>query len=329
MMVEELVPNCDPVILERLTQVWVLNCFEYSDSPTGYSVYFFSSFMSHSCFPNAVWHYTGSDHVLRARRNIKVGDEVCIAYLPEDGLLNPAVMRRHELHQTKHFWCDCERCQALEDPTRGVFCGDCGSTVFSAATDPESNRKDYLPSAWVGRKCAPCGHIVTPKEAQDIADNENTLKKIVEDGIEKAKSSVKDVQKNERWMEATFCQHFLADSAWEQLADFYAKHQLFVDQRRVLQSRCTFHKNAYPGLSGTHAWSLEALGDVQRCCAPRRPANAKKDWEPTAKAEKDKAEQSYLESFRILKLMFGEEHEYVSSVADKLKELRSGAAADA
>lgn len=323
MMVSELVPNCDPMTLERLTQVWVLNCFEYSDSPVGYSAYFFSSFMSHSCFPNAVWHYTGSDHVLRARRNIKVGDEVCIAYLPEEGLLNPTVMRRHELHSTKHFWCDCERCDATEDPTRGVYCPKCSTgTVFSVATDPDNNKKEYVPTAWTARKCNSCGHILDAQQAQEITANENKLRKMVEDGFEKSGPTIKDAQKNERWMESKFSQHFLVDLAWEQLAEFYVKHELYDEQRRVLQSRCAFHSVAYPGLSGTHAWSLEALGDALKInhSPDKKKAGGVK---PVVKADKKKAEQSFLESIRILRLMFGEDHEYVESVADKLKALKS------
>jgi hypothetical protein len=332
MMVEELVPNCDPMILERLTQVWVLNCFEYSDHPTGYSVYFFSSFMSHSCYPNAVWHYTGSDHVLRARRNIKVGDEVCIAYLPEDGLLNPTVMRRYELHQTKHFWCDCERCDATEDATRGVYCPKCSKgTVFSAAFDSENTRKEYLPKVWISRKCNSCGHIVTQDEAQSIALNENKLKKLIDNGFEKNGATLADVSKSERWIEATFSQHFLADSAWEQLADIYAKHGEYAEQRRVLQQRCSFHDAAYPGLSGTHAWSLEALGDVLGQAFPLESAAAAKkrarNTGTAVLADKGKAEEKYTKSLEILRLMFGEDHEYVVTVADKLKALREDAEA--
>eukprot|EP00929_Paragymnodinium_shiwhaense_P053913 TRINITY_DN27027_c0_g1_i1.p1 TRINITY_DN27027_c0_g1~~TRINITY_DN27027_c0_g1_i1.p1 ORF type:complete len:276 (-),score=35.11 TRINITY_DN27027_c0_g1_i1:41-868(-) len=110
-LVLQMCPACDPIILERLIQIWVLNCFEYSDSPVGYATYFYCSFMSHSCLPNAVWHYSGTDHVLRARQEIRVGDEVCISYLPEDGLLHAAQARRWELHETKTFWCACERCR--------------------------------------------------------------------------------------------------------------------------------------------------------------------------------------------------------------------------
>jgi hypothetical protein len=266
--------------------------------------------------------------VLRARRNIKVGDEVCIAYLPEDGLLNPAVMRRHELHQTKHFWCDCERCDATEDPTRGVFCPVCSEgTIFSVATDPESNKKDYLSSAWIRRKCNKCGHSVTQEQAQAFEKSERYLKKLVDDGLERGHVKVEDAQKHESWMKSTFSQHFLVDLAWEQLGDFYAKHQLYTDQRKILQCRCDFHKVAYPGLSGTHAWSLEALGDALKSAQPRQSAAAKKKGRAhttVVRADKEGAEEKFLESLRILRLMFGEDHEYVVAVADKLKALRDG-----
>jgi len=258
----------------------------------------------------------------------KYGDEVCIAYLPEDGLLSPTVFRRHELHQTKHFWCTCERCDAPEDATRGVFCpkNDCKGTVFSMATDPEGNKKEYLESAWRDRKCNLCGHTLTEKQSKDMADNENRLKKIVDDGVDKGRSTRYQLLQTERWMEETFSQHFLVDNAWEQLSDCYLKQCQFRDQRRVLELRCEFFKQAYPGLSGSHAWSLEALGDTLRIAAPtaNQLAAAKKRGRSSVTpiaAEREKALQSYTESIRILRLMFGEDHEYVVSVVDKMKEL--------
>merc|ERR1712087_1004562 len=95
--------------LERLIEIWVLNCFEYAHNAS--SIYFFSSFMSHSCLPNAVWHFRGADHVLRCRQRIRPGEEVCISYLPESSLLQSTPVRRLELNETKRFWCDCERCR--------------------------------------------------------------------------------------------------------------------------------------------------------------------------------------------------------------------------
>ena len=69
--------NCEPDKLEGLLEVWVHNCFEHSDSPRAYAVFFYSSFMSHSCKPNAMWHFQDNNFVLRARRDMQDGDEIC------------------------------------------------------------------------------------------------------------------------------------------------------------------------------------------------------------------------------------------------------------
>jgi hypothetical protein len=136
--------------------------------------------------------------------------------------------------------------------------------------------------------------------------------------------SLQDVRENEKWIEEWFSQHFLVDSAWEQLAEYYLRQQLYKDQRRILHSRCGYQSGAYPGLSGSHAWSLEAFADAlktePRQAQPKRK-NAKDVWMPVVKAEIEEAKQKYLESLRILRLMFGEDHEYATSVDDKLIEL--------
>ncbi|CAE7939431.1 unnamed protein product, partial [Symbiodinium necroappetens] len=75
--------RCRPLDLERLMQVWILNCFEHTDEPLGYATYFMSSFMSHSCRPNSLWHYDGDDFILRARERIQAGDEITVSYLSE------------------------------------------------------------------------------------------------------------------------------------------------------------------------------------------------------------------------------------------------------
>jgi len=174
--VKELCPAADPITLERLIQIWVLNCFEYSDAPQGYSTYFFSSFMSHSCFPNAVWHYDGADHVLRARRTIKVGDEVCISYLPEDGLLQSVPVRRWELHETKRFWCTCERCMAPQDLSRGFKCPKCkGKDGIIFANVPEAGAAEspaLLACELTGATCNKCPYKLDKKEATALASKE-------------------------------------------------------------------------------------------------------------------------------------------------------------
>lgn len=336
-LVKELVPGVEPIIIERLTQIWVLNCFEYSDNPQGYSTYFFSSFMSHSCWPNAVWHYTGADHVLRARRNIKVGDEVCISYLPEHGLMQSAPVRRLELHDTKRFWCSCERCTGAQDLSRGFVCPSCGKgKVFSRTPDGGPAQDDtLLASHLAGATCDACGKSLNKKEATRLAGHEKRLKKIVEDYAQRARGTradipdMKELQATEDFIDSVFSQHVLADLAWEQLAECHSARRRSSDQRRLLERRCAFHASAYPGLIGSHAWALEAQGDALMRAAGAKPSKqtGKKVWQPTAKDSPKEALRLYSEARRILFLMFGEEHEYVAQVERKSRSAQRAVAA--
>jgi len=337
-LAKELVPKADPITIERLIQIWVLNCFEYSDNPQGYSTYFFSSFMSHSCYPNAVWHYDGADHVLRSRRDIRIGDEVCISYLPESGLLQSAPNRRMELNETKRFWCDCERCvPGVDDLSRGLVCPKCGTGRVFAKTPEGGPAKDasLLASQLIGVECESCGEKVSKADATKLAGLEKDLQKIV-DRCSKADSvTIKQIQDHETFIDKHFTQHVLADLAWEQFGSHYAAKRRIADQKRLLERRCEFHKLAYPGLSGAHAWALEALGDCmkssssgngnaengERQDSKQGSSTKKRVWQVAAKEETEAAKASYSEALRILRLMFGPSHEYVTDVEAKEVEL--------
>jgi len=313
LIASEIAVGADPLVVESLIQIWVLNCFEYSDDPQGYSTYFFSSFMSHSCFPNAVWHYSGADHVLRCRREIKVGDEVCISYLPESGLLQSAPARRMELSDTKRFWCDCERCApGVPDLSRGLKCPACSSGTVFAKTPAAGPAPDarLLPSQLAGVVCDKCRHAVTKTEAGKLAALEKKLKDIVDDYTKEEGKSIQMLEKDEQFIDQHFEQHVLADLAWEQFCSHYAAKRRVQDQRRLLQRRCDFHKAAYPGLSGAHAWALEALGDCVRSIAKKGVVGAESNLTT--------ARQHYSEANDILRLMFGDDHEYVTDVDAKL-----------
>mmetsp|Transcript_102237 Transcript_102237/g.284795 ORF Transcript_102237/g.284795 Transcript_102237/m.284795 type:complete len:487 (+) Transcript_102237:70-1530(+) len=326
-LAEELAPGVDPLAIERLTQIWVLNCFEFSDAPQGYSTYFFSSFMSHSCWPNAVWHYSGSDHVLRARRAIHTGDEVCISYLPEHGLMQSAPVRRMELHDTKRFWCACERCSGPQDLSRGFACPrHCGGRVFASTPERGPAEDDsLLPSHLAGAACDTCGEALGKREASRLAGQEKRLQGFVEHYTQRvqegsaAATTVKDLQEMESLIDSVFAQHALADLAWEQLAECYAAKRRSFDQRRLLERRCAFHAAAYPGLNGAHAWALEAHGDAMMRAGGTKPRkqNGKRIWQGAAKQDPEQALHLYSKAREILCLMFGEEHEYVAQVDRK------------
>mmetsp|Transcript_36028 Transcript_36028/g.84494 ORF Transcript_36028/g.84494 Transcript_36028/m.84494 type:complete len:514 (-) Transcript_36028:22-1563(-) len=345
---KQLVPSADPVLIERLTQVWVLNCFEYSDTPPGYSTYFFSSFMSHSCFPNAVWHYDGADHVLRARRDIKVGDEVCISYLTECGLLQSVPVRRAELHDTKRFWCTCERCAAAYDTSRGFvspFSKD--GVVFALCPTGPAQDAALLSSQLLGAECNKSHTKVTKAVAKKLSALETECQEALDfytnhlsNGTSR-EIQLKDLQDREAWLTKHFAQHVLADLCLEQISEIYSLRGRLSDQRRLLELRCAFHQGAYPGLSGAHAWMLEAYGDAMVRSssssgsnislgsttsgkgAGRGAAAKKKVWEPTIKSDPKAAIELYDQSLDILRRMFGDKHEYVQQVVGKKRSATS------
>jgi len=328
-LARELAPGADPITIERLTQIWVLNCFEYSDDPQGYSTYFFSSFMSHSCWPNAVWHYSGADHVLRARRTIEVGDEVTISYLPEHGLMQAAPLRRLELHDTKRFWCTCERCTGAQDLSRGFKCPRCEEgKVFSKTPEPGPAKDGALSSQHlVGVLCASCGQALSKRDALRLAGHEKKLNKLVEDYTSrkhgsKALPDSAEAQAVEDFIDSVFVQHALADLAWEQLAECHGRKRRYTKQRRLLERRCSFHASAYEGLNGSHAWMLEATGDAMLHSSVSSKASGHKNgkakvWQATAKVDPQEACRLYSEAFAILSLMFGDDHEYARQVERK------------
>eukprot|EP00386_Alphamonas_edax_P004272 GDKI01013499.1.p1 GENE.GDKI01013499.1~~GDKI01013499.1.p1 ORF type:complete len:582 (-),score=201.21 GDKI01013499.1:208-1857(-) len=155
----------DPLLVEQLLQVWIHNCFEYTDDPVGYSVYFISSFLAHSCLPNAVWHYDAQDNfVLRARTHIKTGEELSVSYLSEDALFEPTPMRQKTLESTKSFICTCIRCTSPLDLCRGFKCPQCkvgtvylhpsAGTSRDVANHPVTGDVDMSPTANGGKKFA-------------------------------------------------------------------------------------------------------------------------------------------------------------------------------
>ena len=264
-LVREMAPAADPDIIDRLTQVFVLNGFDYTDEPKGYCTYFYSSFMSHSCFPNAFWHYDGDNHVVRAREDIACGDEVCITYLPEDWLVRSVLERRWDLNETKRFWCSCERCTGNEDLCRGMMCSSCRRAPVFAVAPVLSRPEGPVPEAgdWLGATCGSCGHKVGKAEAQEFPKYENALHALLKT-FEESSPEPERVRELEDLVGNVFSQHWLADQAREKLASFYANAGEHSKTAPLLAQRCDFIVAAYPGLSGALARQLEAQADAQR-----------------------------------------------------------------
>lgn len=309
----------EPLDLERLLQVWILNCFEHSDDPLGYSTYFMSSFMSHSCLPNAVWHYDGDDFILRARGAIDAGDEISVSYLSEDVLLESVPRRRKQLKDSKHFVCTCIRCTAELDLSRGfVLARASGGVCFAAAA--ASGRE------LVGGSCS-----LSSEETGLFLQEEQWFERKL-DGFErrvdrspgKHSNVVGLIEESVARAEKTLAQHFLMDKAWHMLGGLYERNGCQAEAEALLERRVAFQARAYPGLSGTRAWTLEALADMmlhhagafaqQRVVVPS-----------SAVAQELAAKRVpgvYSECLDTLRLMFGAEHEHYTAVSRKATELQ-------
>mmetsp|Transcript_80874 Transcript_80874/g.261885 ORF Transcript_80874/g.261885 Transcript_80874/m.261885 type:complete len:488 (-) Transcript_80874:112-1575(-) len=314
----------EPLDLERLLQIWILNCFEHSDDPLGYSTYFMSSFMSHSCMPNAVWHYEGDDFVLRARCEIEAQDEISVSYLSEDALLESVPARRKHLKDSKHFVCACVRCGASRDTSRGFRCPQCGNIdFFCLNTDSKASGGNEL----VGASCDHCLHTLTEAQAAQLVQEEKWLETKLDawENSRRAKqaSIVQTMEELLVRAERSLSQHWLTDKAQQLLADLYDRHQRPGDAEALMRKRIAFQEGAYPGLSGTRAWTLEAYADMLlRHSGSTIDPRLKLPNERAAQHLAPLAPPVYAEALQILRLMFGEQHEYFTTVNRKAVELR-------
>ncbi|CAK0877009.1 unnamed protein product, partial [Prorocentrum cordatum] len=261
-LVRELRLNVSAVLLEELLQAWILNCFDHSEAPQGYAAYFGSSFMSHSCQPNAIWHFaegtsTPDTFVLVARRDIASGDEVCISYVSERVLLQSSSARKKELQSSKKFICTCERCgpgAALPDQCRGFRCPHCGQGVVF---HPGPLRGGLLSEG----VCPACGRAAG-KLAEWLLEEESWLHQQLnglDESTEKKRISSVLTEKEVQLLLARTgdgetgsvgLQHWLCDRLWGHLADWYDQTGRREDARRMMRRRVDYQRRAFQGLNG-------------------------------------------------------------------------------
>jgi len=328
-LVRDLGLSTPPVLVEELLQAWILNCFEHSEDPLGYSAYFASSFVSHSCGANGIWS-EGDDglHILRARRDIARGDEVCISYLPEDVLLHSAAERKKSLKSTKQFDCSCERCapqppdEVGEDLCRGFTWKGAGGRslqVFSPLTETEQGLQ--------GAVCRECLTKVSAADSQRLLKAEDTfeeqIKKLDSASEKRNISKVLSADHEKRLLsmigdsEAGVVgpQHWLCERLWEHLESWHKQAGRWEKELQMLNKRTDYQRSAYrPGPSGTLAWTLEHQADrmMELLEQADLPAKAKQEIAPGVLPILE-------ESARILRLMFGADHEYHTSVHNKME----------
>eukprot|EP00092_Neocalanus_flemingeri_P005018 GFUD01005395.1.p1 GENE.GFUD01005395.1~~GFUD01005395.1.p1 ORF type:complete len:523 (+),score=168.51 GFUD01005395.1:74-1570(+) len=136
-------------ILEIITNSYT-NDFSHT-FPSGNQVHLMfplTAMLNHSCFPNIARsiQYTEKGFKIRvtASRPIKAGSQIFNSYID---ILDPVLVRRKHLEETKNMICRCERC---DDPTdlgtygSAVLCRRCKGPVIPMADDP---------GAWQCQKC--------------------------------------------------------------------------------------------------------------------------------------------------------------------------------
>jgi len=316
--------------LELLLAVWLLNCFEHTEDPFGFSTFFLPSFLSHSCRPNCMWHYLGDHFVLRARQDIAVGDEITVSYLCEETLLESTKSRRSQLEASKHFLCCCELCETPLDRATAFSCPSCKSGEILLDT----TRGDAAPCA--AGKCAQCGFIPTPAQVDDLCRQEAIVEERVRDwerrGAKVAPDAYMTVEvalRLEENLTGLFSSHhWVRDRAERQLLAFYesagrAELALALAQRSV-----KFIVDSFPGYSAVHAWALETEADlklrvaqfaeVQVSTVGKLPISI--TVRELAKLQ-DEVGPLYAQAATILNVLFGSDHEFHQQLRNKCDSL--------
>jgi len=285
----------EPRLLERLVGAWTMNCFEHSaESPRSYATYFIPSFMSHSCFPTAIWTLDPSgEYVLRARRAIQANEEITIAYVCEEMLLEPARVRQRHLRRSKDFLCNCDRCHVgSPDQSRGMSCPvpSCGGSVFCRVLPRQrcglrvargrhcwrirlvrltSRRGPNLfhgPAAvLVNSRCTRCSHLVTIREAKVLLREERWLKRQVrawEKSSPRGRLSEEAASRVADRIERSFTQHEFADRAYGHLVAVCIGLACRHKAECLMERRIAFQNAAYPGMNGAHAWTMESYAEM-------------------------------------------------------------------
>ncbi|XP_043471005.1 SET and MYND domain-containing protein 4-like isoform X3 [Leptopilina heterotoma] len=68
------------------------------------------NYLNNSCANNALWYDNKNKKILRACKNIKKGEQVCVAYLTNEVIVRTAAERKQFFNEYKFFNCECEAC---------------------------------------------------------------------------------------------------------------------------------------------------------------------------------------------------------------------------
>ncbi|KLO07473.1 hypothetical protein SCHPADRAFT_1001647 [Schizopora paradoxa] len=102
---------CVDIDVEYLQGVISFNAFRLDDDG-GQALYAAPSLMNHSCIPSAHAEFIGDAYMVRARRDMKKGEEVTIAYIEKQASFDE---KRYRLMSTWRFNCECGVCKADDE----------------------------------------------------------------------------------------------------------------------------------------------------------------------------------------------------------------------
>ncbi|KAJ3216555.1 hypothetical protein HK099_005832 [Clydaea vesicula] len=127
----------------------------------GLGLFPLTALINHSCVPNCV--FLGADKsklsdendiMVRTLTDVKKGDEIVVSYLD---LWSPNVDRRLELLATKHFWCECSRCNSSDgDIISAIHCEGCREGIYVNNT----TSTQY--------SCEKCKSVISTEELNNI-----------------------------------------------------------------------------------------------------------------------------------------------------------------
>ena len=327
--------------LDVMTIIWTLNCFEHAEDPLTYASFFLPSFMSHSCGPTAMWTTIGDTFTIRAQRPMQIGEELTVSYLSEVFALRPISRRREHLQSTKFFTCDCPRCTAEVDDTRGFpIPVRLGLTKTCCLRFPKFD------------SCA-CGCetpiVLTETEIEKIIALEAQLVDIVTelDGSDEEDSvparpdprlfpSDETADSLSNLIDKMGLFHWASVRGLYQLAEYYKSIAMYPRAiemtRKRIEGRRKYIHMGNPKTSSGLAWALEELGDllllhVSGSVVAGLSEEARerfcRNWNPRSSEDLETLDscgalEAYQEAVQILENVFGSEHEHTKTACEKL-----------
>lgn len=276
----------DPRRLQRLVSAWRYNSFGHHKED-GLVLYNRISMCSHSCDPSCCWSYGEEDaFVIRARVNLKPGEELTISYLQDEDLLKSTAVRQQKL-QNWRFTCQCARCQLQIDRGRGFRCRKCRVGVL------------YASAAGTLEPCHVCQSLPSQEDMQMLIHYEEEYVVRVEN---LDKTDIADVKTVYEAAIDIFERHwvlYVMDTIlWEA-----AKEKNMQDAIEHQRRRVEYHEHYYCRPTFILAWCHEELGDCLQNLFPHRK------WQYV---------QEFQRAYHMLAILCGSSHQYTASPYNKL-----------